>query len=401
MLMLLELERQRGETMSIKARFGLDEIEDYVVETVPDADIIVNANESNWNLPKDIVEKIVEQTRSFSFNRYPPMAAESLCSTIGSALNVDANKIIIGNGSSELLEKACYAFGGMGRKIAVPTPSFSMYGEYVQLADSTVLPYKLSSSGYINPDDVIELCKKERPALLIICNPNNPTGNFNLIDKIEKILAKVDCPVIMDEAYMDFAQEGFGNRNISTLSLVDKYSNFLCFRTFSKAFGLAGMRVGFGTGSEQLIKIMQKVLLPYHVNNYSLMVAECVYKERIIFESRIKLIIRGRNKMTEELKTLGFELFDSSTNFIMFLPSSNLAYKLSQGAIRGGYKLEGSNENMAGSYIFKELLAKKIMVRDFSNHPLLPGAIRLTIGTEEENRKILDAIKEICIRAEG
>ena len=382
------------------ARLGLDKLEEYSVESVPDADIVVNANESNWNLPKEVLAQVLEETQKFAFNRYPPLDTGKLGRALGNDLHVEQEQIIIGNGSSELLEKACFAFGGMGSKIAFPYPSFSMYGVYVQMADSIGAPYTLTQDGYIDPEAVIDFCQKENPSLLIVCNPNNPTGNFNSLENIEKILAGVSCPVIMDEAYMEFAQEPDTGNKISTMSLLEKYNNFLCFRTFSKAYGLAGLRIGYGTGSTELIRIMQKVLLPYHVNSYSLMVALATYEHKKLFADRVQLIRRQRNKMQGKLESLGFNVFDSETNFLFFLPSADLAFKLSRYAIKKGYKLLGSNENMAGSLVFQELLAEKILVRNFSSHPALRGGIRLTIGTEDENIRVAMTLASICQKAE-
>ena len=386
--------------LKTKGRFGLEQIEEYQVEATPDADIVVNANETNWPLSKNLVNKIKERTTSFAFNRYPPMHAESICQILGDGMRVDANKIIIGNGSSELLEKACYAFGGQGKKIAFPYPSFSMYETYAQLADSIPMPYPLTKEGYVDAASVIAFCQQHRPQLLIICNPNNPTGNYNSLEVMEQILQNVECPVIMDEAYMEFAQVEDITGKLSTLSLLDSYDNFLCFRTFSKAYGLAAMRVGYGTGSETLLKIMQKVLLPYHVNNFSLMVAELAYAEQELLRSRVRLACRERDKMAKILLSLGFKVFPSATNFLLFLPIGSIAFKLARYGIKLGYKLEGSNESMAGAIVFSQLLGEKILVRNFSAHPALPGAIRLTIGTEEENVRIAAALQEICQKAQ-
>ena len=385
--------------VKIKPRFGLEQIEEYTVATVPDADIIVNANETNWPLAGSLVGKIQEKLSAFPFNRYPPMHGETMSRVLAKGLRVDPNNIIIGNGSSELLEKACYAFGGIGKKIAFPYPSFSMYREYAQLADSIPTPYPLTKEGFIDADSVIEFYRTEHPALLIICNPNNPTGNFTSLVVIEKILQNVECPVIMDEAYMEFVDATDTLGRLSTLSLLNDYDNFLCFRTFSKAYGLAGLRVGYGTGSSELIKVMQKVLLPYHVNAFSLMVAQMAYEEQSLLRSRVSMAIRERDKMSLILKKLGFRVFPSSTNFILFMPTEELAFRLSRYAIKLGYKLEGSNEVMAGEVIFSQLLGAKILVRDFTKHPALPGGIRLTVGTAEENAKIGALLEEVCASA--
>ena len=136
------------------ARTGLEELEEYAVEHVA-ADIIVNANESNYNLPRPIEQAVAAKLAGFPFNRYPPMQAETLRGLIAEDLALDADNIRIGNGSSELLQMACYAFGGNGRKIAFPYPSFSMYGVYTKLADSIAAPYPLTLTGYVDADKVI------------------------------------------------------------------------------------------------------------------------------------------------------------------------------------------------------------------------------------------------------
>lgn len=382
--------------VKMSPRFSLNRLEEYKVETVPDADIVVNANETNWPLAKSLVAKFKSQIDNFAFNRYPPMHAESICKVLAQGLKVEADKIIIGNGSSELLEKACYAFGGFGKKIAFPYPSFSMYETYALLADSTPAPYPLTKEGFIDAKSVINFCAQQHPALLIICNPNNPTGNFNELAVMEDILKNVDCPVIMDEAYMEFVDPNDKFGSLSTLSLLDTYDNFLCLRTFSKAYGLAGMRVGYGTGSEELIRVMQKVLLPYHVNNFSLLVAEQAYQEQDLLRSRVSAAVRERKKISKALEDLGFRVFPSATNFVMFQPREEQAFSLVKAALNMGYKLEGNNQEMAGTVIFSQLMGEKILVRNFSKHPALSGAIRLTVGTEEENVKIIQVLQNIC-----
>jgi histidinol-phosphate aminotransferase len=382
--------------VKISPRFSLGRLEEYKVETVPDADIIVNANETNWPLAKSLVAKIKGEIDDFAFNRYPPMHAESICQTLGEGMRLNPDRIIVGNGSSELLEKACYAFGGFGKKIAFPYPSFSMYETYALLADSAPTPYPLNKEGFVDAQEVINFCAHEHPSLLIICNPNNPTGNYNPLQVMEDILKNVECPVIMDEAYMEFVDPNDKYGTLSTLSLLDTYDNFLCLRTFSKAYGLAGMRVGYGTGSDELISVMKKVLLPYHVNNLSLRIAQLAYGEPDLLRSRVSAAVRERKKLTQALVEMGFKVFPSATNFVMFQPAEEQAYKIARAAIKLGYKLEGNNEQMTGSVIFSQLLGEKILVRDFTAHPALPGAIRLTVGTEEENIRIIKALQNIC-----
>lgn len=391
---------------SFTVRQSIEAIEEYAVESVA-ADIIVNANESNYPLPQEIAEKITQRTARFPFNRYPPIKAENLCEVITKELDVDVDCVKIGNGSSELLEKACYVFGGPGKKIAVPWPSFSMYGEYAALSDSEEVHYPLTAEGFVDADSVISFCKEQQPSLLIVCNPNNPTGNYNSLAAMERILANVDCPVIMDEAYMEFADgKELAPNDLrpmhklwlvagSTLSLVGRYSNLMVFRTFSKAYGLAGLRCGYAVGALGLVRQLGKALLPYHVNAFTLMAAKTVYENKELYKERIKTIREERDKFADCLKALGFKVWPTATNFVTFRAEGELMQQLAKAyAVKFSERLP--EQAAVGKLIFKYLLANSILVRDFSTHPVLQGCLRITIGLPEENKQIIAKITELC-----
>ncbi len=395
----------------LEARRGLNDIEEYSVETV-DANIIVNANETNYDVPVAIKAEILRRLNNLEFNRYPPIKAETLAKKIAEDYGVDESNVKIGNGSSELLQMACFAFGGSGRRIAFPSPSFSMYGVYTKLADSEAVPYPLDVNGYVDADLVIEFCKEKNPALLIVCNPNNPTGNYNPLAVMEKILANVSCPVIMDEAYMEFAKgDGIDPMDMrplekirmvagSTLALLNKYSNFAVFRTFSKAYGAAGLRCGYGIGSTFMMKILGKALLPYHVNALTLAAAEVLYDHKGTFKERIETTCHERDIMATELKDLGFQVWDTSTNFVLCRPNPRLMQKLATlSDEKHGRANNLEDLTKAGKYIFQALLKAKILVRDYTAHPALTGSLRISVGTPEENKEILRQIRNVCWEA--
>ena len=388
-------------------RKAIAEMEEYSVETVA-ADIIVNANESNYPVPQAIGEKIAALAKDFPFNRYPPMKSENLAEIIAEEFQVNPNCVVIGNGSSELLEKACYTFGGTGKKIAVPWPSFSMYMEYAELADSIPVRYPLTKEGYVDADLVIDFCKKEQPALLIICNPNNPTGNYNELAVMEKIIANVSCPVVMDEAYMEFADgKGLDPKDMrpleklwlvagSTLSLLNKYQNFMVFKTFSKCYGMAGMRCGYAIGSQSLMRQLGKSVLPYTVNAFTLLAAKIVFENKELYKERTKLIRAERDHMATALKKLGFYVYDSATNFVCYRAQGQLAEKLAAAYARK-YPEKLAPQVASGKMMFKYFLENSILVRDFTGHPVLTGCIRLTVGTPEENKVILEKLSALCL----
>ena len=391
----------------IAIRSSLAGLEEYEVETI-EARIIVNANESNYPVPAAVQAELEEKTKGFAFNRYPPIKCETLSALIAETLGVDIDKVRIGNGSSELLQMACYAFGGTGRKIAVPYPSFSMYGVYAQMSDSEVLRYPLNVDGFLDPEAVIAFCKENEPNLLILNNPNNPTGNYNPLPVIEQIIANVECPVIVDEAYMEFARgEGVDPRDLrplsqlklvagSALALLNKYNNFLVYKTFSKAYSLAGMRVGYSVGSITLSRILGKTLLPYHVNAYSLMAAEACYKNRDAFREQIEEIRSQRALMIAELKELGMKVWPTETNFICYSPEGKMQELLAKAYDEQFGYSNFSQATKAGKMIFKRMLTEKILLRDFTEHPVLQGCIRQTVGLPEENGVVMNRIKSLC-----
>jgi len=386
-------------------RQSIASMEEYSVETV-EADIIVNSNESNYPVPEEIGKQIAELAQGFAFNRYPPMKSENLGEVIAKEFDVDPSCVVVSNGSSELLEKVCYTFGGAGKKIAVPWPSFSMYLEYAELADSIPVKYPLTKDGYVDADVVIEMCKREQPALLIICNPNNPTGNYNELAVMEKIIANVDCPVVMDEAYMEFADgKGVDPNDMrplnklwlvagSTLSLLHKYNNFMVFKTFSKCYGLAGLRCGYGIGSQVLMRQLSKSVLPYTVNAFTLLAARIVFENKKLYRERTKLIRAERDAMVAELRELGFSVFDTAANFVCFRAVGELRDKLAA-AYKAQFADKLPEQVASGKMMFKYFMANSILVRDFTGHPVLTGCLRITVGTPEENVIIMAKLKEL------
>lgn len=288
----------------IRGRECLSRIEDYVVETVPDADIIVNANETNEPMGKKMEKKLVNAVLKEALNRYPSMHGEDLCAFLGKKYGLDPYLFCLGNGSSELLEKVCFAFGGKGRKIAYPAPSFSMYETYITLSDSTPVPYRLDEEFKVDADAVIKFCKKEKPDVLIVNNPNNPTGTYNARQMMEKIIRSVDALVVMDEAYIEFSNGGADAEENSTLPLVADTDHLLVLRTLSKAYGLAGLRIGFGAGSRAVMKILHKVLLPYHVNRLTLAIALAFLKSKNYLKKRVAAVVKAREALASDLGTL-------------------------------------------------------------------------------------------------
>ena len=347
--------------MMFDYRPGLENIKSYSVEE-KEWDSKLDANESPNNLPPLVHERVMNQIEYMAFNRYPDIGMLDLRALIAEAFATTIQNIVIGNGSSEILLALCQTFGGPGRSIIFPTPSFSMYGIYAQLTDSQAVPVKLNEDFSLSPGKVVEAAEQSKAKLIILCNPNNPTGTIIPQEDIEYILSKVQCPVVVDEAYYEF----YGQ---SAVSLMKKYDHLIVARTLSKAYGLAAIRVGYMLSNTEIVSMVNKVMMPYHINTLSLITAQVVYQMRDEFMPIIGQIIGERKRLADSLSAIaGITVYPSETNFILI--KTEKAQKLS-------------------AYLSE----KNIGIRDFSTAPLLTNCIRITVGTPLENDNVYKAIK--------
>lgn len=343
--------------MKFDYRPGLDTIKPYSIEE-KEWDSKLDANESPHNLPPLVRERVMNQLEYLAFNRYPDMGARDLRALIAENFNLNVQNVQIGNGSSEIIMALCQIFGGPGRSIVFPTPSFSMYSVYAQVTDSQPVPVVLGEDYSVPRDNVLKAAKDSDAKLIILCNPNNPTGTVMPTEDIEYIVSRATCPVLVDEAYFEFYGE-------SAVGLMSQYDNVIIARTFSKAYGLAAARVGYVLASSEIIAMLGRVLMPYHINSLSLVTAEILYQMRDEFMPGLEQIIAERNRLVASLESIsGIKVYPSETNFILIktTQSKELAAYLAQ---------------------------KNIGVRDFSTAPGLINCIRLTVGTPLENDELL------------
>ena len=313
----------------------------------------VNANESTLNLPPRVEERVINRLGLLAFNRYPNEEYYSLVEQIARNFSVDASQVLLGGGSSEIIEKVFHAFGGAGHAVVYPQPSFSMYKIYAKAAEADGVPFDLDAKFNLNVDEFIKKIREVNASLAVVCNPNNPTGNALTPAQVEKIAASIDCAFLLDEAYVEF----YGR---SAVNLVKRYPNLIVARTFSKAYGMAGVRVGYMIAQADVTRMINKCFMPYHI----------VYQMRDEFVPRLQMIIAERNRMSERLKTLrGVEVFPSEANFILI-------------------RLEAAQ----GLKDYLETL--DIGIRYFSPQAFgLKNCLRISIGTRTENDEVFTAIK--------
>jgi len=326
--------------------------------------IRLDANESPYDLPLSLREEICKRLSSYAFNRYPDDLASELREAVAQYTGVPVDGIIAGNGSDELILNLALAVGGGGR-VVISTPTFSMYRINSLIAGAVPVEAPRRSSGFdLDSDSLCRVVAAEKAKLVFLCSPNNPTGNSIPVDQMAAILEASQALVVVDEAYIDFGGS-------TSLPLLRKYPNLVILRTFSKAFGLAGLRVGYLLGNPEVVRELLRVKQPFNLNTYC-QVAACIalaYREE--FENIVETIRRRREKLFRELASLpGITVFPSEANFLLF-----------------------RTELPAGD-VFKLLLQNGILIRNLHS-PGLENCLRVTVGREEENVEFIQQMKKL------
>jgi histidinol-phosphate aminotransferase len=295
-------------------------------------------------------------------NRYPDPEAKALRKLIAKGLGVRQENILQGNGSDELIYYLIATFGG---PVLYPVPTFSMYGIISQALGEKKTAIPLDREFDIDIETVLSAIKKEKPKLIFLSSPNNPTGNCFSSDRILKIIERSTGIVVVDEAYQPFSSEkGF-------LPLLKDYRNLVIMRTLSK-IGLAALRLGFLIADCAIIEQVNKVRLPFNVNSLSQAVAAEILKEKDRMNFFIKTIVAERKRLSNEMgKIEGVRPFPSEANFILF-------------------KVENPDK------VYMSLLRKGILVRNINEN--VKGCLRVTVGTPEENTTFLKALRETSRR---
>lgn len=323
----------------------------------------VNANECGMNLPPMVEDRVMGRLSRVAFNRYPNEDLEQLMESIADNYGLQKENVLIGNGSSEIIEKLFFAFGGRNLTVVYPQPSFSMYHIYAKAAEARSVVVELNKEDYsLNVREFIQKVNDSKASLAVVCNPNNPTGNALPLEDIENIAQHTSCALLIDEAYVEF----YGQ---SATSLLKKYPKLLVARTFSKAYGLAAIRCGYLLGDAEVIAMVAKTFMPYHMDVLTLVTADTVLQMRDEYVPRIQQMIAERNRMSELYASLpGFKVYPSQTNFIL------VKYE----------KAVPLNE---------ELVNMSIGVRSFGSALGLENCLRISMGTRQENDQVFDAIK--------
>jgi len=299
-------------------------------------------------------------------NRYPDPRQTSLKQVLAKQKKVSENAILIGNGSDEVLDLIFRAFcePKEDNVISLP-PTYGMYGVLAQLNDIENKEVFLTTDFQLNVEEILNQVTKQTK-IIFLCSPNNPTGNSFSRESIKKIVKNFNGFVVIDEAYIDFSMQE------SWLTQLENYPNLIITQTLSKAYGLAGIRIGVLYASPKIIAVLNKIKPPYNINTLSQTQAIVSLNAFNKLQNDLSALLELRTILIKELDKLYFveKVFATDANFILIrVDDANLRYQ--------------------------QLLSKDIVVRNRSNQPLCENCLRITIGTQSENEKLITILKQL------
>jgi histidinol-phosphate aminotransferase len=341
-------------------RPGLREVEPYEAPQV-DVKARLNTNECPYPLSESFRVDLAAAVRELTLNRYPEREAETLRGRLAELHGHTLEGTWAANGSNEILLQLLLAYGGPGRRAVLFEPTYSLHSRLAWVANGETVPIRLDRPWTIAPHDAAAALD-HRPDVIFVCSPNNPTGNAQPIEVVGELAARSDALVIVDEAYVEFGGE-------SAVPLVRTHPNLVAVRTFSKAFALAGARVGYCLASHEVVEDLRRVRLPYHLSAITQAAGLVALDHRDEALEILAAIREQRDRILAALPPMRVEAFPSDANFVLFRPPR------------------------PAERVWQGLLDRDVLVRDFTT--LVPECLRVTAGTPEEVDRFLSALEEV------
>lgn len=306
---------------------------------------------------------VINAAESTELNRYPDPNSFELRSSLAQFLGVDRKNVFAGNGSDEIIDLLIRLFVNPNEEIVILEPTYGMYKVAANIAGASVKTYLLNSEFQIDLKTLLPQLTTNTK-IVFCCSPNNPTGNLLRYTDIEQLCKSFNGIVVVDEAYIEFASSP------SWINKVSNLENLVILRTFSKAWGLAGIRVGYAVANETLIQYLDKIKPPYNLNHISSRLAlKALAQEDKMLAFR-KAILEEREKLAKKLQSMQFAVFPSEANFLLV-------------------KYRGASE------IAKKLAQRGIIIRDFAGKPMLADCVRISVATPEQNDLLISSLAKI------
>jgi histidinol-phosphate aminotransferase len=328
--------------------------------------IKLNQNESPFAIPEEVRSEILSFAKEHAFSRYPALLAVPLVEKLSELLKVPKDWVLVGHGSNELIWALIQAVLGRGDRVVVPIPAFALFTHYPKVVEAELVEVPAKEDLSFDVERLLSKAGNPETKLILIASPNSPTGAILALRDVENLCRATRGLVLLDEAYFQFAKE-------NALSLLTKHPNLILLRTFSKAFHLAGMRVGYLLAQPEISEAVSKCKLPFSVDALAQMAAMAMLARQDWVNEKVGYIVRERERLFLELGTLqGVRPYPSQANFILFrVPDARK--------------------------VFEGLLEQGILIRDVSHYPQLADCLRVTVGLEDENNAFLEALRGILL----
>ncbi|MBI1909130.1 MAG: histidinol-phosphate transaminase [Deltaproteobacteria bacterium] len=323
--------------------------------------IKLNQNESPYDVPLALKGKILEHLRELPWNRYPLPYLDDLCGRLADKWNHPPKGVVVTNGSNILIQELAI-LANKNLPLLTVTPAFSLYELVGKMVGRKVVTVPLQDDFSLPLDRFLKTLKRTKPSVVFLANPNAPTGNLFPEEAILAILKKSSSLVVIDEAYFEFSGK-------TLLPHLRRFPHLVLLRTFSKAYSLAGARLGYTLCHPEVAREIRKVLLPFGVSALSVSIAKTLLDHPEVVQETARTIIQERNQLLREMQRLvGITVYPSSANYLLF-------------RTKNSKRLE------------QKLLSQGILIRDVSNKTHLKNCLRVTVGSPEENNQFLKTLK--------
>jgi histidinol-phosphate aminotransferase len=347
-----------------KVRDDLQAMEGYHSAQV-DVDVRLNTNESPVPPPDGFRDALASELSRVEWHRYPDRMATALREDLAAASGVDPAQVFVANGSNEVLQTVCLAYGGSGRWAVDFQPTYLMHGQIASVVGTSVHHGRRAADFSLDLDEVRTVIAERRPSITFLCSPNNPTGIVEPPDVVRAIADLAPGVVVVDEAYGQFAEW-------SAVELLDEERPLVVTRTYSKTWSMAAARLGYLIGPSWLVAELEKVVLPYHLDTVKQIAGRVALRFQDDMEARVRGLVAERERLVAGMAALPVEQWPSGANFILFRPTAR-----------------------SGHHVWQGLLDRSILVRDTSSWPGLEDCLRVTVGTPAEDDAFLTALTEV------
>jgi histidinol-phosphate aminotransferase len=351
-------------TPAAEPRAGVRDVDPYVS---PQLDVAarLNTNECPLPLPAAFADDLAAAVRDLPLNRYPDGQMTRLREELAAHHDHPVDGTWTANGSNEVLTELLLAYGGPGRRASIFEPTYLLHSRLCWLTHTDVAQRRLAPPFLLDDATIDAALTDDRPDVAFVCSPNNPTGNAQPLDAVAALAARTDALVIVDEAYIEFGGE-------SALKLVADHPNVAVVRTFSKAFAMAGARLGYVLASPEVVSDLQRVRLPYHMSALTQAAGIVALHHTGEALSLLDAIRAQRDRIASELGAMpGLTVFPSEANFVLFVPPAP----------------------HDAATVWRALLDRGVLVRDMT--AVVPNALRVTAGTEHEVDLFLTSLQEV------